>query len=602
MPSPHHMTLILKYDGSNLMANRHHFLLVLVSPFDPESYFCSGSISSSRSPEGLCVRGINNMLLRAVSIGTRAAIGFGLITLIVLFVGLFSLTQTATLDRATNRINDVWMPGIVSVQKLSLSIHTIRLEGQRLRASSDPQVREKSEALINRARGDLERYLAEYRNRQGGPEEVALLDSLRISLDRYMPTLDKVISLIRNGLSDNEEMERLNVTLASVGTDLTRSMDQLSALNEAGAGAAAQETHALYSRMQLIIGVVLTLSVVVTVALAWLMTRSIVGPVRQALSVAQTIARGELGGAIDDQGADEPAALLEAMREMQTSLRSTIEGIGDSAKQLAAAAEEMSVVMGHSTQGLQHQCEQIEQAAEAVTQMSSAVDEVASNAVSTSQLSQASDHESQRGQEQVSETIVLIQGLVQEVVEAAQQADHLSRFADDISTVLSVIHSISDQTNLLALNAAIEAARAGDAGRGFAVVADEVRSLAKRTQASTLEIATMIESIQSGTGATVAALQSSAEKAGRTLERARSAGTALTQITVAISKINERNLLIASATEQQAQVAREVDRSLVTIRDLSTQSAAGASQTRSASTDLSRLAVDLNGMVARFAW
>nr|WP_074756351.1 methyl-accepting chemotaxis protein [Pseudomonas abietaniphila] len=542
------------------------------------------------------------MLLRAVSIGTRAAIGFGLITLIVLFVGLFSLTQTATLDRATNRINDVWMPGIISVQKLSLSIHTIRLEGQRLRASSDPQVREKSEALINRARGDLERYLAEYRNRQGGPEEVALLDSLKISLDRYMPTLDNVISLIRNGLSDDEEMERLNATLASVGTDLTRSMDQLSALNEAGAGAAAQETHALYSRMQLIIGVVLTLSVVVTVALAWLLTRSIVGPVRQALSVAQTIARGELGGAIDDQGADEPAALLEAMREMQTSLRSTIEGIGDSAKQLAAAAEEMSVVMGHSTQGLQHQCEQIEQAAEAVTQMSSAVDEVASNAVSTSQLSQASDHESQRGQEQVGETIVLIQGLVQEVVEAAQQADHLSRFADDISTVLSVIHSISDQTNLLALNAAIEAARAGDAGRGFAVVADEVRSLAKRTQASTLEIATMIESIQSGTGATVAALQSSADKAGRTLERARSAGTALTQITLAVSKINERNLLIASATEQQAQVAREVDRSLVTIRDLSTQSAAGASQTRSASTDLSRLAVDLNGMVARFAW
>jgi methyl-accepting chemotaxis protein len=542
------------------------------------------------------------MLLRAVSIGTRAAIGFGLITLIVLFVGLFSLTQTATLDRATNRINDVWMPGIVSVQKLSLSIHTIRLEGQRLRASSDPQVREKSEALIKRARGDLERYLAEYRNRQGGPEEVALLDSLKVSLDRYMPTLDNVISLIRNDLSDNKEMEGLNATLASVGTDLTRSMDQLSALNEAGAGAAAQETHALYSRMQLIIGVVLTLSVVITVVLAWLLTRSIVGPVRQALSVAQTIARGELGGVIDDQGSDEPAALLEAMREMQTSLRSTIEGIGDSAKQLAAAAEEMSVVMGDSTQGLQHQCEQIEHAAEAVTQMSSAVDEVASNAVSTSQLSQASDHESQRGQEQVSETIVLIQGLVQEVVQAAQQADNLSRFADDISTVLSVIHSISDQTNLLALNAAIEAARAGDAGRGFAVVADEVRSLAKRTQASTQEIATMIESIQSGTGATVAALQSSADKAGRTLERARLAGTALTQITLAISKINERNLLIASATEQQAQVAREVDRSLVMIRDLSTQSAAGASQTRSASTDLSRLAVNLNGMVARFAW
>jgi methyl-accepting chemotaxis protein len=85
------------------------------------------------------------------------------------------------------------------------------------------------------------------------------------------------------------------------------------------------------------------------------------------------------------------------------------------------------------------------------------------------------------------------------------------------------------------------------------------------------------------------------------LERARSAGLALTQIIVAISKISERNLLIASATEEQAQVAREVDRSLITIRDLSTQTAAGASQTSTASGELSRLATDLNGMVARFA-
>jgi methyl-accepting chemotaxis protein len=257
--------------------------------------------------------------------------------------------------------------------------------------------------------------------------------------------------------------------------------------------------------------------------------------------------------------------------------------------------------MGQSTQGLQQQSDQIAQAATAVTEMSSAVDEVASNAVSTSNLSQASDHETQKGHEQVNETIALIQGLAQDVMLASDQANHLSRHASEINTVLSVIHSISDQTNLLALNAAIEAARAGDAGRGFAVVADEVRSLAKRTQASTVEIGNMIESIQTGTGATVAALHSSANKASQTLERARSAGQALEQITLAISRINERNMVIASATEQQAQVAREVDRSLVTIRDLSTQSATGASQTSHASGQLSRLAVDLNGMISRFS-
>lgn len=541
------------------------------------------------------------MLLRTISIGTRAAIGFAVITLTMLFVGLFSLMQMATLDRAANRINDLWMPGIISVQKLSLSIHTMRLEGQRFRASHDPVVRQKSKALIKRAEQELDAHLSQYQARQGGPEEVALLGSIQASLGRYVLTLDEVIALLDAQTLDQEALERLNARLADIGSELTRAMDQLVKLNEAGAGAAANETRTLYGNMQLIIGVVLTLSVVVTVALAWLLTRSIVGPIREAVSAAQMIAKGDLSGRIEHAGSDEPAALLKAMRDMQQNLRSTIEGIGVSANQLAAAAEEMSSVMGHSTQGLQQQCEQIEHTATAVTQMSSAVDEVALNAVSTSELSRASDRQSQKGHAEVSETIALIQGLVEEVLQAVGQAENLSRYTDEISSVLSVIHSISDQTNLLALNAAIEAARAGDAGRGFAVVADEVRSLAKRTQASTLEIGAMIQSIQTGTGATVFALQHSAEKANQTLDRARAAGHALEQITLAIAKINERNLFIATATEQQALAARDVDRSLLTIRDLSTQSAAGATQTSSASGELARLAINLNGMIAHFA-
>jgi methyl-accepting chemotaxis protein len=170
----------------------------------------------------------------------------------------------------------------------------------------------------------------------------------------------------------------------------------------------------------------------------------------------------------------------------------------------------------------------------------------------------------------------------------------------EISKVLDVIRSIAEQTNLLALNAAIEAARAGDAGRGFAVVADEVRALAHRTQQSTQEIEQMIGGIQSGTDQAVGAMHSSNGRARSTLEVAQAAGTALEQIAQAIASINERNLVIASASEEQAQVAREVDRNLVNIRDLSLQSSAGANQTSAASQELSRLAVDLNSLVARF--
>ncbi|WP_409033973.1 methyl-accepting chemotaxis protein [Pseudomonas sp. JUb42] len=344
----------------------------------------------------------------------------------------------------------------------------------------------------------------------------------------------------------------------------------------------------------------MVIAVLLTLTLAWLLTSSIVKPIREALGVAQMIAAGNLGSDISSAGSDEPAHLLDALSVMQQNLRSTIQGISESSQQLASAAEEMSAVMAQSTLSLQAQNDEIELAATAVNQMSTAVEEVASNAVSTSQVSKASDVDSQHGHRQVKETIDSIQGLVDGVMGASDQAKGLATRAQDISKVLEVIRAIADQTNLLALNAAIEAARAGEAGRGFAVVADEVRSLAQRTQNSTQEIDTMISSIQAGTLDTVGAMQDSATHAEQTLERASSAGLALEKITVAISEINRRNLVIASAAEQQSIVAREVDRSLVSIRDLSGQTAAGATQTLAASQELSRLAIDLNGLVTRF--
>ena len=131
--------------------------------------------------------------------------------------------------------------------------------------------------------------------------------------------------------------------------------------------------------------------------------------------------------------------------------------------------------------------------------------------------------------------------------------------------------------------------------------ADEVRALAHRTQQSTSEIERMIGSIQSGTEHAVDSMRNSTERAESTLNIARGAGLSLDTINSAIVEINERNLVIASAAEEQAQVAREVDRNLVNIRDLSVQSATGANQTSAASNELSRLALDLNNMVGRFS-
>ncbi|WP_458735002.1 methyl-accepting chemotaxis protein [Zobellella taiwanensis] len=335
-------------------------------------------------------------------------------------------------------------------------------------------------------------------------------------------------------------------------------------------------------------------------ALAWLLTRSIVQPISDAVKVAEVIAAGDLTRPVKVSGKDEPARLLAALGRMQRSLQDTVKLISDSSHQLASTSEELSSVTEDSTRGLHQQSQELEQAATAVTEMTTAIEEVARNAATTSQESELADERAQFGRERVGQTVTSIEGLAGEIGETMQEIETLATRVNDITTVLDVIRAIADQTNLLALNAAIEAARAGESGRGFAVVADEVRALAHRTQESTKEIEQMIQAVQRGSQEAVAAMQSSNSRTGDTLKIAREAGDALVQIATSISQINDRNVAIASAAEEQAQVAREVDGNLVNIRDLSVQTSAGANQTSASSQELARLAGELNTLVTRF--
>ena len=539
------------------------------------------------------------MSLRNMRIGLRASLSFAVLASLLVIVGMFGLGQMAKLRQSALVIEESWMPSIENIHDSAAYVASIRLEALRLATTDESRVRDTSKALLTRQRTELQGLLERHETLLSGEAERDLLNTLKANVTTYLAIVNQMIALVDKD-QQQDAIDLLTSRLAPQGTVLNQSLEDLIVFNQNGVEAAADSAAQMYSSAQWIVGLIIVFALIATLLLAWLLTRSITAPLGQALIVARTIAGGDLSQPITVDGKDEPAQLLTALATMQTQLQGTIRGISESAQQLASAAEEMSSVMEQSTRGLQAQNDEIEQAATAVTEMSAAVDEVAGNAVSSAEASQASDEDSKHGHYQISETISSIQNLVDEVLGASNKAEGLAVQAQDISKVLEVIRGIAGQTNLLALNAAIEAARAGEAGRGFAVVADEVRSRAQRTQDSTEEIEQMITGIQQGTQDTVDALNSSADHAGQTLQRANGAGNALEKITAAISQISQRNLVIASAAEQQALVARDVDRSLVNIRDLSTQTAAGATQTSAASQELSRLAVDLNGLVTRF--
>ncbi len=539
------------------------------------------------------------MSIRSLTIGKRSTLGFGLIGLLVLFLGLFALNQMANMRNESKEVDENWLPSIMALSELNVTVMRIRANTLRLALAEESQMVQETAQRLTQMRSEVAQRDADYAKRVTTADERAAYERFKQGFDQYLLLQQRVVDHVVRG-ERAQAVTIVNGEINGHADNVTASLNQLLTINNEEANRAAERASLQYDTALSWVVVTLVLAAGITITLAWVFTRSVVGPLGTAVSVAERIAGGDLTGDFLVEGKDEPARLLTSLKAMQANLRSTIQGIADSSNQLASAAEELNAVTEDSTRGLHQQNHEIEQAAAAVNEMTAAVDEVARNAVATSEASQDSNDTAQRGRKQVLQTVESINLLASDVTNTAGEVEHLAGQVRDISKVLEVIRSIAEQTNLLALNAAIEAARAGDAGRGFAVVADEVRALAHRTQQSTGEIEQMIGSVHQGTDKAVHAMQSSNERARTTLEMARAAGEALDGITSAISQISERNLVIASASEEQAQVAREVDRNLVNIRDLSLQSSAGANQTSAASQELARLAIDLNGLVARF--
>ena len=348
----------------------------------------------------------------------------------------------------------------------------------------------------------------------------------------------------------------------------------------------------------LISGVILLVSLFSIGTLIGLLLR----PLRRVSSALALIANGDgdLTQRLRVHTQDEVGQLAANFNQFVGSLHELIGHIRQEAESLGNSAASGLKRSADTVQELGNQQQEIAMVATAVTEMASATAEIAHNAENTAAAAQQSSVSSTDGLNLVNQTRSSITSLANEVGEATEVIHELSRHANEISSVLATIQGIAEQTNLLALNAAIEAARAGEQGRGFAVVADEVRVLSKRTQSSTTEIQSTIDTLQRTTQQAVALMEKSQSLASHSVEDAEAASRALDEITRAVSLISDMSTQIATAAEEQTKVTEEITANVTAIKEVGDELAEGAHNEQQESRRLQEQAADLNEKVARF--
>ena len=529
----------------------------------------------------------------------RIVIGFAIAPLALVGLVFYALHDLATLKQQSEQIVQQDWPKIAPIMVIATGV---RDNGRNTRDLLIDQDNQQAQEAIGTTRQRITQAFATLEPLFDTTEGKAAYAALKTHRETYVAAFTQVQALIKQGARE-QGLAQLKQQVVPAELEVFKSLDALMAMQGRLFVEREQAAQILYDdARRTMIGLFL-LCVSLVVAAAVIVTRSVTRPLGgepdEVARVLSHIAQGDLTIEVP-LGNSADGSVMRNLHQMQQNLNQMVRQIAASVDGVASSSEELSAVSSQTSSSLQLQGQEIEQAATAVNEMTAAVDEVARNAVSTSEASRLSEQTAQLGRAQVQETVASINTLATGVVETSERIQQLAGRVQDISGVLDVIRSIADQTNLLALNAAIEAARAGDAGRGFAVVDDEVRALAHRTQTSTQEIEQMIGNIRQDTEHAVAAMHSSSERVQATLGVAQRSGEALDEITRSISQINERNLMIASATEEQALVAREVDRNLVGIRNLSQQVLQGALHTETAGHDLAGMAGELHQTVARF--
>ena len=532
-------------------------------------------------------------------IGVRLGLGFTVIVLLMLVVGGYSINKMNQLDTLVSSLVEDKYPKTVMLNDMKGNINIIARALRNLIISDDKEDNRKEVQRITDAREIIGKRLEELVKTVQSDTGKSLLKEVVDTRTAYDASQKTIIGLIEANEKDKARTDILTNVRKSQ-TAYFSAIEKMIEYQGKEVEKVGKEADKDVMQGRSIVTGLLIATVLLSALFAFIIVRSITGPIVPLISVAKKIADGDLNVQIDYTSSDEIGQLSDSFRFMTQNLRSIIGQVASTSTQVAAAANQLHSTAEHIATGAEEVAAQAGTVATAGEEMSATSGDIAQNCQMAAEGAQRASQTASEGAAVVERTVAVMGQIASKVMESAKTVESLGARSDQIGAIIGTIEDIADQTNLLALNAAIEAARAGEQGRGFAVVADEVRALAERTTRATKEIGGMIKAIQNETKGAVAAMEQGVRQVETGTMEAAKSGHALQKIQEQINDVAMQVNQIATAAEEQTATTSEISSNIMQITEVVQQTSQGAHESATAAAQLNGNAEELQRLVRQF--